>query len=92
VLLFWGHNPLASSPTVKFISGCDALQAKARVVDPRKTWLAQQAQVFLQLRPALTMRSRWRAERRIADGTYASDFIEKWIWPERRRACQAVHA
>ena len=61
----------------------DALQAKPKiiVVDPRKTWLAKQAQVFLQLRPgtddalALAMLNVI-----VADGSYDRDFIEKWTF------------
>ena len=60
-----------------------ALQANPKiiVVDPRKTWLAKQAQVFLHLRPgtddalALAMLNVI-----IADGSYDRDFIEKWTF------------
>jgi thiosulfate reductase/polysulfide reductase chain A len=96
VLLFWGHNPLASSPDGEVgYQVRDTLQAKPKiiVVDPRKTWLAKQAQVFLQLRPgtddalALAMLNVI-----IADGTYDRDFIEKWTFgfdrlAERVRPC-----
>jgi len=59
----------------------DALKhnPKIIVVDPRRTWLAKQAQVFLQLRPgtddalALAMLNVI-----IADGSYDKAFIEKW--------------
>jgi anaerobic selenocysteine-containing dehydrogenase len=84
VLLFWGHNPLASSPDGEVgFQVRDALQANPKiiVVDPRKTWLAKQAQVFLQLRPgtddalALAMLNVI-----IADGSYDKDFIKKWTF------------
>ena len=54
---------------------------KIIVVDPRRTWLAKQAQVFLQLRPgtddalALAMLNVI-----IADGSYDRDFVEKWTY------------
>ncbi|MBI3065772.1 MAG: molybdopterin-dependent oxidoreductase, partial [Deltaproteobacteria bacterium] len=96
VLLFWGHNPLASSPDGEVgFQVRDALQAKPKliVVDPRKTWLAKQAQVFMQLRPgtddalALAMLNVI-----IAAGSYDKNFIEKWTFgldrlAERVRPC-----
>ena len=82
VLLFWGHNPLTSSPDGEVgFQVTDALKAdpKLIVVDPRRTWLAKQAQVFLQLRPgtddalALAMLNAI-----IAEGGYDKAFVEKW--------------
>ena len=59
----------------------DALKANPKiiVVDPRRTWLAKQAQVFLQLRPgsddalALAMLNAI-----IDEGSYDKAFVEKW--------------
>ena len=82
VLLFWGHNPLTSSPDGEVgFQVLDALKSdpKLIVVDPRRTWLAKQAQVFLQLRPgtddalALAMLNAI-----IAEGGYDKAFVEKW--------------
>ncbi|HEY5899054.1 MAG TPA: molybdopterin-dependent oxidoreductase [Burkholderiales bacterium] len=81
-LLFWGHNPLTSSPDGEVgFQVLDALKANPKiiVVDPRRTWLAKQAHVFLQLRPgtddalALAMLNCI-----IADGSYDKAFVEKW--------------
>ena len=84
VLLFWGHNPLNSSPDgeVGFMVR-DALdtQPKIIVVDPRRTWLAKRADVFLQLRPgtddalALAMLNAL-----IAEQLYDKAFVEKWTY------------
>ncbi len=54
VLLFWGHNPLTSSPDGEVgFQVRDALKSRPRiiVVDPRRTELAKRADIFLQLRP-----------------------------------------
>lgn len=81
-LLFWGHNPLNSSPDGEIgFQVRDALNANPRiiVIDPRRTWLAKKADVFLQLRPgtddalALAMLNCI-----IADGTYDKAFVERW--------------
>ena len=96
VLLFWGHNPLASSPDGEVgFQVLDALKASPKiiVVDPRRTWLAKQAQVFLQLRPgtddalALAMLNAI-----IDEGAYDRDFVGKWTYgfdrlAERVRRC-----
>jgi anaerobic selenocysteine-containing dehydrogenase len=95
-LLFWGHNPLTSSPDGEVgFQVRDALKTNPRiiVVDPRRTWLARQAQVFLQLRPgtdgalALAMLNVVIAER-----AYDQAFVEKWTYgfdrlAERVRPC-----
>jgi thiosulfate reductase / polysulfide reductase chain A len=84
VLLFWGHNPLGSSPDGETgFQLLDALQAKPKiiVVDPRRTWLAKQADVFLQLRPgtddalALAMLNVI-----IEEKIYDREFVEKWTY------------
>lgn len=96
VLLFWGHNPLNSSPDgeVGFMVR-DALAAKPKiiVVDPRRTWLAKRADVFLQLRPgtddalALAMLNVL-----IAEELWDKAFVERWTYgfdrlAERVRSC-----
>jgi len=82
VLMFWGHNPLTSSPDGEIgFQVLDALKTKPKiiVIDPRRTWLAKQAHVFLQLRPgtddalALAMLNVI-----IEDESYDGDFVKKW--------------
>ncbi len=91
-LLFWGHNPLTSSPDGEIgFQVLDALKANPKiiVVDPRRTWLAKQAHVFLQLRPgtddalALAMLNVI-----IEDGTYDKAFVEKWTYGFDRLAAR----
>jgi anaerobic selenocysteine-containing dehydrogenase len=96
VLLFWGHNPLNSSPDGETgFMVRDALAAKPKiiVVDPRRTWLAKQADVFLQLRPgtddalALAMLNVL-----IAEELWDKAFVEQWTHgfeqlAERVRGC-----
>lgn len=82
VLMFWGHNPLTSSPDGEIgFQVLDALKTNPKiiVIDPRRTWLAKQAHVFLQLRPgtddalALAMLNVI-----IEDESYDKDFVRKW--------------
>jgi thiosulfate reductase/polysulfide reductase chain A len=96
VLLFWGHNPLNSSPDGEVgFQVRDALHAhpKTIVVDPRRTWLAKRADVWLQVRPgtddalALAMLNAI-----IAEGGWDRDFVDKWTYgfdrlAERVREC-----
>ena len=82
VLMFWGHNPLTSSPDGEIgFQVLDALKTNPKiiVIDPRRTWLAKQAHMFLQLRPgtddalALAMLNVI-----IEDESYDKDFVRKW--------------
>jgi anaerobic selenocysteine-containing dehydrogenase len=53
-ILYWGHNPVNSGPDGETrFNALDALESGARiiVVDPRRTRLAKQAHLWLQLRP-----------------------------------------
>ena len=54
LILFWGHNPLYSGPDGELGFGVrEALARKPKtiVVDPRETFLAKRADLWLQLRP-----------------------------------------
>ncbi|MBT4587825.1 MAG: molybdopterin-dependent oxidoreductase [Rhodospirillaceae bacterium] len=54
LIMFWGHNPLYSSPDGEMGFGVkEALARKPKtiVVDPRETMLAKRADIWLQLRP-----------------------------------------
>lgn len=84
VLLFWGHNPLVSSPDgeVGFMVR-DALATRPAtiVVDPRRTRLAREADIHLQLRPAtddalaLAM-----LHVIITEDLYHHDFVTRWTF------------
>ncbi|MDC0190970.1 molybdopterin-dependent oxidoreductase [Rhodospirillales bacterium] len=54
LIIFWGHNPIYSGPDGELGFGVkEALARKPAtiVVDPRETWLAKRADIWLQLRP-----------------------------------------
>lgn len=80
-ILYWGHNPVNSGPDGETrFNALDALESGARVivVDPRRTRLAKQADLWLQLRPgtddalALAMLHTIIDER-----LYDADFVER---------------
>jgi anaerobic selenocysteine-containing dehydrogenase len=53
-IVYWGHNPVNSGPDGETrFNALDSLQGRAKVivVDPRRTRLAKQADLWLQLRP-----------------------------------------
>jgi len=81
-ILFWGHNPVDSGPDgeTRFnVREALAHKPKTIVVDPRQTYLAKKADLWLQLRPgtddalALSM-----LHVLIAEELYDQGFIEKW--------------
>jgi len=81
-LLVWGHNPLISGPDgeIQFkVRECLRKGPKLLVVDPRRTELAEKADVWLQLRPgtddalALSM-----LHVIINEDLCDNDFVEKW--------------
>ncbi len=81
-VLVWGHNPIVSGSDgeIQFrAKGCIKKGTKLIVVDPRRTKLAEQAEVWLQLRPgtddalALSMLNVI-----ISEEIYAKAFVDKW--------------
>ncbi len=84
-VLVWGHNPLNSGPDgeLPFHTRRLMLAGKTKyvVVDPRRTEIAEQAAVWLQVRPgtddalALAM-----IHTIIAEGLYDKSFVEKWTY------------
>ncbi len=82
LILFWGHNPLYSGPDGELGFGVkEALARKCKtiVVDPRETYLAKKADLWLQLRPgtddalALAM-----LHVIIKEGLEDKDFVAEW--------------
>ncbi len=82
VMLVWGHNPVVSGADCEVMFRArDAIRKGARmiVVDPRRTELAQQAELWLQLRPgtddalALGM-----LHVIIEEELYDKDFVANW--------------
>jgi len=82
LLMFWGHNPIYSGPDGELgfgVKAALAAGAKSIVVDPRETYLAKKADLWLQLRPgtdgalALAM-----LHVIIAEGLEDKEFIARW--------------
>lgn len=81
-VLVWGHNPVVSGPSCEIqfrVKDCIKKGTKLIVVDPRKTDMAEKAEIWLQLRPgtddalALSMMNVI-----INEGIYDKEFVEKW--------------
>jgi len=81
-VLVWGHNPIVSGSDgeIQFrAKGCIKKGTKLIVVDPRRTKLAEQAEIWLQLRPgtddalALSM-----LHIIINEAIYDKAFVEEW--------------
>lgn len=81
-ILVWGNNPVVSNPDSFmgwWIVECMKRGSKLIVVDPRLTWIAHKADVWLQLRPgtdaalALAMLNVI-----IEEGLYDKEFVKKW--------------
>lgn len=95
-VLVWGHNPAISGPDgeIQFkVRECLEKGTKLMVVDPRRTELADKADIWLQLRPgtddalALSM-----IHVIIEEGLYDKEFVENWTvgfepLAERVKAC-----
>ncbi|UWG96141.1 molybdopterin-dependent oxidoreductase [Dehalobacter sp. DCM] len=84
VIFIWGNNPLVSNADGNmghWIIDCMKRGSKLVVVDPRLTWLASKADLWLQLRPgtdaALAMAM---ADTIIKEGIYDKDFVENWCY------------
>ena len=84
IIFVWGNNPIISNADGNlghWIVDCMKRGSKLAVVDPRLTWLAAKADLFLQLRPgtdaalALGM-----IKIAIEEDLYDHDFVEKWTY------------
>ncbi len=83
-IVYWGHNPVNSGPDGETrFNVRDSLAAKPKiiVIDPRETYLAKKADLWLQLRPgtddalALAMLNVI-----IAEKLYDDNFVTKWTF------------
>lgn len=83
-ILIWGNNPLTSNPDGfmgHWIIECMKRGSEMIVVDPRRTWLATRAKVWMQIRPgtdaalALGM-----LQVIIKEKLYDEEFIRKWTY------------
>lgn len=83
-VLVWGHNPAVSGPDGELLFHSRALTKKNTkfiVVDPRRTVMAEAADLWLQVRPgtddalALAMLNTI-----IEEGLYDAEFVGKWTY------------
>lgn len=83
-ILVWGNNPVVANSDGAFghwVVDCLKRGSKLIVVDPRLTWLASRADIFLQVRPgtdaalALAM-----ANVMIEEKLYDEEFVDKWTY------------
>lgn len=83
-LIIWGNNPLVANADGFFghwVVDCMKRGTKLIVIDPRLTWLASKADLWLQIRPgtdaalALGMLNII-----IQEGLYDRDFVDKWTY------------
>jgi anaerobic selenocysteine-containing dehydrogenase len=81
-IVAWGANPLASHPP----RGREIVQAKRKgarliVIDPRRTELAAQADLWLQVRPGTDVAlALGMMNVIINEGLYDREFVEKWCY------------
>ena len=81
-IVAWGANPLASHPP----RGQEIVQAKKKgtrliVIDPRRTALAAQADLWLQVRPGTDVAlALGMMNVIIAEGLYDKEFVQKWCY------------
>jgi len=93
-VIIWGRNPLASNADGNFGHWCvDAIKrgSKLIVVDPRLTWLAAKADIWLQVRPgtdaalALGM-----INTIIQEDLFDREFVELWTYGFEQLAVRAA--
>ena len=82
-ILVWGGNPLISHPP----RGMEILEAKRKrkakliVVDPRRTQLASEADLWLQIRPGTDLAlALGMLNVIISEGLYEREFVERWCY------------
>jgi anaerobic selenocysteine-containing dehydrogenase len=82
-ILIWGNNPVVSSPdgfNGPWIVECLKRGSKLIVVDPRKTWIASRAEIWLQIRPGTDAALALGFLNVIMnENLYDEAFVEKWV-------------
>jgi len=81
-IIIWGNEPTASSPDGfmgTWIIECMKRGSKLIVIDPRRTWLATRAKIWLQIRPGTDAAlSLGMLNVIINEGLYDNEFVQKW--------------
>lgn len=95
VIFVWGNNPLISNADGNlghWVVDCMKRGSKLVVVDPRLTWLAAKADLFLQLRPSTDAALALAMINIILDeDLYDHDFVEMWTYGLEDLAKLASH-
>jgi anaerobic selenocysteine-containing dehydrogenase len=83
-MMIWGNNALQSNADTYYghwIVDCMKRGTKLIVVDPRLTWLASRAELFLQIRPGTDgALSLGMLNVIIKEGLYDKEFVDKWTY------------
>lgn len=82
-ILVCGGNPIVSHPPRgrDLLDGVKRNGAKLIVIDPRKTALASQADIWLQIRPGTDVAlALGMLHTIISEGLYDKEFVEKWCY------------
>ena len=94
-IMIWGNNPIVSNANGYYghwAIDCMKKGSKIVVVDPRLTWIAARADVWLQLRPGTDAAlGLGLLNVIINEGLYDEEFVQKWTFgfDELRKAVQA---
>jgi len=80
LVILWGHNPDASDPlTARAIRVAKEKGAKLVVIDPRRTPLAKEADIHIQLRPGTDgALSLGMLNVIISEGLHDREFVDNW--------------
>ncbi|MGN0038852.1 MAG: molybdopterin-dependent oxidoreductase [Coriobacteriales bacterium] len=93
-IFVWGNNPLianADGNLGHWIVDCMKRGSKLIVVDPRLTWLAAKADLWLQIRPGTdSMLALAMGKYIMENDLYDHDFVDKWCYgfDEYKEACE----
>jgi len=83
-IIVWGCNPVVSNPDSSlgtWVVDCMKRGSKLIVVDPRLTWLAKKADVWLQIRPGTdTALALGMLDIIVKEGLYDKEFVEQWTF------------
>lgn len=93
-IFVWGNNPLianADGNLGHWVIDCMKRGSKLIVVDPRLTWLAAKADLWLQIRPGTdSMLALSMGKYIMENDLYDHEFVEKWCYgfEEYEKACE----
>ncbi|MBO4364757.1 MAG: molybdopterin-dependent oxidoreductase, partial [Eggerthellaceae bacterium] len=83
-VLIWGHNPIVANADGflgHWIVDCMQMGTKTIVVDPRLTWMAGRADVWVRLRPGTDSAvAMGMLNVIIKEGLYDEDFVDRWCY------------